>query len=53
VWQLHWDNPGLLAWFSFGTVKFELDNNNKVTGLTFDIPNDDFFFEELDVKRVK
>jgi len=53
TWEMKWDNSDMLAWFSFGTVKFELDNNNKVTGLSFDIPNNDFFFEELDVKRVE
>lgn len=53
TWEMKWDNPDVLAWFSFATVKFDLDNNNKVTGLKFDIPNDDFLFEELDVKRIK
>jgi CubicO group peptidase (beta-lactamase class C family) len=53
TWEIKWDNPELLAWFSFGTVKFVLDNNNKVTGLLFDVPNDDIFFEELTPKKVK
>lgn len=53
VWELKWDNPEVLAWFSFGTVRFDLDNNNKITGLSFDVPNDDFFFEELKVRRSK
>jgi hypothetical protein len=52
VWEIKWDNPDLLAWFSFGTVKFESDNNNIVTRLVFDVPNDDFFFEELNAKKV-
>lgn len=51
VWELKWDNPEVLAWFSFGTVKFGVDNNNKVTGLIFDVPNDDIFFEELKVRK--
>jgi CubicO group peptidase (beta-lactamase class C family) len=53
VFEIKWDNADLLSWFSFGTVKFELDNNNKVTGLQFDVPNDDFFFEELKAKKIK
>jgi CubicO group peptidase (beta-lactamase class C family) len=51
TYEMKWDNADMLAWFSFGTVNFTLDNNNKVTGLTFDIPNNDFFFEELNVRR--
>jgi len=35
------------AWFKHGTVKFNYDNNMKITGLDFDVPNDDIFFEEL------
>jgi CubicO group peptidase (beta-lactamase class C family) len=53
VFEIKWDNADLLSWFSFGTVKFELDNNNKVEGLQFDIPNDDFFFEELKAKKIR
>jgi len=45
VWEIHWKHPQ--AWFSFGTLKFNTDNNMKVLGFDFDVPNDDFFFEEL------
>lgn len=45
VWELHWDHPQ--AWFSFGTIKINTDNNINVTGFDFDVPNDDFFFKEL------
>jgi CubicO group peptidase (beta-lactamase class C family) len=45
VWELHWNHPQ--AWFSFGTIKINTDNNLKVIGFDFDVPNDDFFFEEL------
>ncbi|MGB5435827.1 MAG: serine hydrolase [Maribacter sp.] len=45
VWEIHWDHPQ--AWFSFGTLKIKTDNNLKVIGFDFDVPNDDFFFEEL------
>lgn len=45
VWQIHWDHDQ--AWFSFGTIKINTDNNLKVIGFDFDVPNDDFYFEEL------
>ena len=51
VWEIHWDHPQ--AWFSFGTVQFKTDNNLQVTGFDFDVPNDDFFFEELKPYRIR
>jgi len=45
VWEIDWDNEH--AWFSFGTLKFKMDNNLKITGIEFDVPNNDIFFEEL------
>lgn len=45
VWEIVWDYKH--AWFGFGTVKFNTDNNLNVLGLDFDVPNDDIFFEEL------
>lgn len=53
VWKMTWDNPDLLAWFPFATVKFEMDNNNNVTGISFDVPNDDFWFDEWRSTRIK
>lgn len=52
VWEVRWDKPEVLAWFSFGTVQFDLDNNARVTGIRFDVPNDDLWFEELNAKKV-
>lgn len=52
VWEIKWHKPEVLAWFSFGTVQFDLDNNAKVTGIRFDVPNDDLWFEELMQKRL-
>jgi CubicO group peptidase (beta-lactamase class C family) len=40
------------AWFSFGTVQILKDNNGKPSGLQFDVPNDDIFFEEIRSARV-
>ena len=50
VFEIKWDVKH--AWFNFGTVKFNLDNNLKVLGIDFDVPNDDIFFEELKPIRV-
>ncbi|QCX39759.1 serine hydrolase [Aureibaculum algae] len=50
VFEIKWDVKH--AWFNFGTVKFNLDNNLKVQGLDFDVPNDDIFFEELKPYKV-
>lgn len=53
VWEIKWDQPELLAWFSFGTIQFDLDNNARVTGIRFDVPNDDLWFEELNAEKVR
>jgi len=50
VWKINWDKTQ--AWFTFGTVKFNMNNNLGITGLDFDVPNDDIFFEELKTVRV-
>jgi CubicO group peptidase (beta-lactamase class C family) len=50
TYEIKWDKKH--AWFDFGTVKFTTDNNRKVTGMKFDVPNDDIFFEELKPYRV-
>jgi CubicO group peptidase (beta-lactamase class C family) len=51
VWEIHWDHPQ--AWFGFGTLKLKTDNNLEVIGFDFDVPNDDFFFEELKPYKTK
>jgi len=51
VWEIHWDHPQ--AWFSFGTIKINTNNNLEVIGFDFDVPNDDFFFEELKPYKLK
>jgi CubicO group peptidase (beta-lactamase class C family) len=53
TFEIKWENEAPLAWFSFGTIKFSIDNNMKVKGIEFDVPNDDFWFEELNAKKVK
>ncbi len=39
------------AWFDFGTLQFVLNNNHQVTGIVFDVPNDDIFFEEIHLQK--
>ncbi|MBA7567933.1 hypothetical protein ES708_09652 [subsurface metagenome] len=51
VWEIIWDYEQ--AWFSFGTIKINTNNNLEVTGFDFDVPNDDFFFEELKLYRTE
>ena len=51
VWEIDWDYPH--AWFSFGTIKFVTDNSMNVTGMEFDVPNNDIFFEELKPYKIK
>ncbi len=50
-YEMEWDHPQV--WFDFGTVEFEKDAYNKVTGISFDVPNDDFFMNELNAYRVE
>ncbi|WP_420316333.1 serine hydrolase [Ekhidna sp.] len=49
TYQIKWDEEH--AWFDFGTISLELDNNLKVEGIEFDVPNGDIFFHELHPKR--
>ena len=51
VWKIIWDQTH--AWFNFGTLKFNMNNNLEISGLDFDVPNNDIFFEELKPKKVK
>jgi CubicO group peptidase (beta-lactamase class C family) len=40
-----------LAWFGKGTATFVLDAAGKATEMKLDVPNDDLFFTELEMKR--
>ncbi len=50
TWQINWDQSH--AWFDFGLVSFLFDSKRTVTGLEFDVPNGDIFFDELVVTKV-
>lgn len=53
VWKINFDRADQQSWFSFGTVQFDMDNNLAVKGMTFDVPNNDIWFEELKPRKVK
>lgn len=42
-----------LAWFGKGTAHFELDASGRVHELELDIPNDDLWFDELELERIR
>jgi CubicO group peptidase (beta-lactamase class C family) len=49
TWQLRWLNPS--PWYTFGTLQFKVNAEMKVKGIEFDVPNDDFWFEELNADK--
>ncbi len=49
TFEIKWDETH--AWFDFGLLTFELDEAKKVTGLRFNVPNGDIFFDEYEVVR--
>jgi hypothetical protein len=50
TYQIEWLEAQ--AWFGFGTVQIQKDNNDQPLRLLFDVPNDDIFFEEINAVRV-
>ncbi|MEM8585021.1 MAG: serine hydrolase [Bacteroidota bacterium] len=50
TYWIHWQEDH--AWFNEGTLRFVVDNNRQVTGIRFHVPNDDIFFEEIEMERV-
>ena len=51
TWEIKWDK--VHAWFDFGTIQFHYDNDMKITGFEFNVPNNDIFFEEVKVERIE
>ncbi|MEJ2206959.1 MAG: serine hydrolase [Gemmatimonadota bacterium] len=54
--HLHFDTFVLrwrteLAWFGKGTAQFLLDADGSVGEMKLDVPNDDLFFDELEMRR--
>jgi hypothetical protein len=54
--HLHYDTFGVrwrteLAWFGKGTAHFAIDAAGHVSEVKLDVPNDDLWFHELELKR--
>lgn len=49
TYEIQWKQTH--AWYDFGTLQFVTDNNRKVTGIEFDVPNEDIFFDEIHAKK--
>ena len=49
TFQVVWRHD--FPWFGRGWVQFVLDRDGKVQELKMDVPNEDFWFEELEFKR--
>lgn len=50
TFEVKWDKEH--AWFGFGTVQFNFDAQRNIKGILIDVPNDDIFFHELDLKKI-
>ncbi len=48
---VEWRRP--FPWFGKGTVQFLLDSAGRVSEMKIDVPNDDFWFTELELLRQK
>jgi len=51
TYEIKWDVTH--SWFDFGTVQFESNHKREVIGISFSVPNEDIFFEEINAKRVR
>jgi len=51
TYEINWDE--VHAWFSFGTVQFTSNYAAEIDGLVFSVPNDDIFFEEIHLTKVR
>ena len=49
TFEVKWRNA--FPWFGKGRVQFFLDNAGQVVELKVDVPNEDFWFDELEFKR--
>jgi len=51
TYEIKWDVKH--SWFDFGTVQFESNHKREVIGISFSVPNEDIFFEEIEAKKMK
>lgn len=50
-WRIHWRKQ--FAWFGDGTVEMIRNNADSVSSLKLDVPNDDLWFDELQLQRLE
>ena len=51
TFEIQWRKK--FPWFGNGKVQFLMDAAGKVVEIKLDVPNEDFWFHELEFKRVK
>lgn len=51
TYRIRWRST--MAWFSDGTCHFVDDANGNIVRIELDVPNDDMFFYELDLRRIR
>ena len=49
TFEIQWEHD--FPWFGHGTVQFLLDAAGEVVEMKMDVPNDDFWFTELELKK--
>jgi CubicO group peptidase (beta-lactamase class C family) len=49
TFQIHWRTPS--SWFGTGWAQFVTDPHGKILELRLDVPNEDFWFHELELRR--
>ncbi len=51
LWRIRWRKT--FAWFGDGTVEFIRNGDGQVSRLKLDVPNEDLWFDELQLQRVE
>jgi len=51
TFEIHWRKPS--PWWDEGKAQFVLNANAKVLEVKLDVPNNDFWFDELEMKKLK
>lgn len=49
VFEIRFRKPS--PWWGDGKAQFHMDNRGRITEITLDVPNDDFWFDEIELKR--
>jgi CubicO group peptidase (beta-lactamase class C family) len=50
VFEIRFRKPS--PWWGDGKAQFLMDNRGRVSEITLDVPNDDFWFDEIELKRI-